>query len=109
MSGNHPQLAIARGFNHAFALNAPDGAPAATLTDPRGGRRLRLYTDQPVLWLYSGGYLPVPSCAVALEAEGTPDGPGELVAPAGRTAAGFVSCLIPQPRLSLNGIPGTAF
>ena len=81
VSGNHPQLAIARGFNHAFALNAPDGTPAATLTDPRGGRRLRLYTDQPVLWLYSGGYLPVPSCAVALEAEGTPDGPGELVAP----------------------------
>ncbi|NLF26939.1 MAG: galactose mutarotase [Clostridiales bacterium] len=72
-----PQLAIARGYNHAFVL--PVGrdadAPAATLFDPGSGRRLRLYTDQPVLRLYSGGFLPVPSSALALEAEGFPDAP----------------------------------
>ena len=32
------------------------------------GRRMRLYTDQPCLMLYSGGYLDTPNCAITFEA-----------------------------------------
>lgn len=80
------QLAIARGFNHAYLL---DGAPglksACVLRDPRSGREMELWTDAPGVVLYSGGFLPFgmelsggqcssPSCAIALEAQDLPDG-----------------------------------
>lgn len=71
---NHAQLTIANGFNHAFQLRG-GSEPAARLIDPASGRRLRLYTDQPCLVVYAGGYLSVPRCAVALEAQGHPLAP----------------------------------
>lgn len=79
------QLSIAGGYNHVFLLSAKS-APAATLFDPESGRRLRVFTDQPALVFYGGGYLPVPASALALEAEGLPDAPdiacpGEAVEP----------------------------
>ncbi|MGN0774613.1 MAG: aldose epimerase family protein [Candidatus Ventricola sp.] len=63
----------ARGLNHCYVLRG--GAPAATLTDPASGRRLRLYTDQPCVTVYSGGFLPAPGCAIALEAQEHPESP----------------------------------
>lgn len=78
---DHPQLAIAKGYNHAFILNGKQ--PAATLRDANTGRALALYTDFPVLMLYSGGFLDAgtvldgnvpasPSCAIALEPQELP-------------------------------------
>lgn len=83
------QLAAARGYNHGFALN---GAPAATLTDPVSGRRLRLYTDYPALVLYSGGFLHEgialsgggrarQRCALALEPQTLPGSEAALLRP----------------------------
>lgn len=73
------QLANARGYNNGFLLTS--GAPfAAQLYDASSGRRLTLTTDQTWLVLYSGGYLPVPGCALALEAQSRP-GAGELLLP----------------------------
>ncbi|MEG0639430.1 MAG: aldose epimerase family protein [Clostridia bacterium] len=71
------------GYNHAFVLEkgAWEESPAALLQDPASGRRLRLYTDQPALRLYSGGYLAAHSCAVALEAEALPNSMGALLTP----------------------------
>ena len=79
------QLAIARGFNHAYLLDGEPGLKRACfLRDPISGRRLEFLTDAPGVVLYSGGFLPegltlngdcrcVPSCAVALEAQDLPD------------------------------------
>lgn len=65
----------ARGLNHCYVLAARPGEPAATLVDPICGRRLRLYTDQPCVTVYSGGFLPEPGCAIALEAQEHPESP----------------------------------
>ena len=65
----------ARGLNHCYVLSAPDSGPSATLVDPGSGRRLRLYTDQPCVTVYSGGFLPAPGCAIALEAQEHPESP----------------------------------
>ena len=65
----------ARGLNHCYVLSARSDAPAATLVDPGSGRRLRLYTDQPCVTVYSGGFLPAPGCAIALEAQEHPESP----------------------------------
>lgn len=65
----------ARGLNHCYVLSAQPDQPAATLTEPVSGRRLRLYTDQPCVTVYSGGFLPEPGCAIALEAQEHPESP----------------------------------
>lgn len=65
----------ARGLNHCYVLCGRPDEPAATLLDPASGRRLRLYTDHPCVTVYSGGFLPVPGCAIALEAQGHPESP----------------------------------
>lgn len=69
------QRAQARGLNHCYVLSHAKDEPAATLTDPLTGRRMRLYTDQPCLTVYSGGFLASPGCAIALEAQGHPESP----------------------------------
>lgn len=74
------QLSNACGYNNGFALTS--GAPyAARLTDPQSGLRMTLTTDQPYLVVYSGGYLPVPGCALALEAQGQPGAATPLLRP----------------------------
>ena len=79
-----PQLALANGYNHAFCLRA-GVEPAAELLDPVSGRRLRLYTDQPCVVVYAGGYLTPSRCAVALEPQEhprpAPDAPGPVLEP----------------------------
>lgn len=80
-----PQLALANGYNHAFCLRTGDEGPAAELMDAASGRRLRLYTDQPCLVVYAGGYLIPARCAVALEPQEfprlSPDAPGPVLEP----------------------------
>ena len=68
----HPQLDAARGLNHCYILSRSGRAPSAVLLDPASGRRMQLYTDQPCVMVYSGGYLTPPNCAIALEAQEHP-------------------------------------
>lgn len=71
----HPQIERARGLNHCYILRREKEKPAATLVCPDSGRRMQLYTDQPCLMVYSGGYLDTPNCAIALEAQEHPLSP----------------------------------
>jgi aldose 1-epimerase len=56
-----PQLAAAGGYDHCFVLDPPSetGAlrRAARLHDPRGGRRLEVWTTEPGLQVYTGNSL----------------------------------------------------
>ena len=86
------QLVIGRGYNNAFILRE-DRTFAARLTSEETGIRMRMYTDQPAIVFYSGGFLDgqtrlicggaSPGCALALEAQGVPDPfhlPGQEIA-----------------------------
>ena len=57
----HPQLLIGRGYDHNVVLDrAPGDATlieAATLRDPGSGRALTIWTTEPGIQFYSGGYL----------------------------------------------------
>jgi aldose 1-epimerase len=57
----HPQLLIGRGYDHNVVLDrAPGDATlimAATLRDPDSGRTLTIWTTEPGIQFYSGGYL----------------------------------------------------
>ena len=86
IDGGHPQLAIGRGYNNAFLLDAPGACqtPCARLASDLSGISMSMYTDQPAVVLYSGGFLDAatplrngvaacPGCALALEAQAVPD------------------------------------
>ncbi len=58
----HPQLMVAQGYDHNFALDAyregtTEPHEAAVLTDPASGRELRVHTTEPGLQFYSGNFL----------------------------------------------------
>jgi aldose 1-epimerase len=57
----HPQLLIGRGYDHNVVLDhAPGDATlieAATVRHPDSGRTLTIWTTEPGIQLYSGGYL----------------------------------------------------
>ncbi|HEY9110032.1 MAG TPA: aldose epimerase family protein [Roseateles sp.] len=57
----HPQLLLAKGYDHNFLLDgAPDAnglRPAATLEDPHSGRRMDVLTSEPAMQFYSGNFL----------------------------------------------------
>lgn len=77
------QLNTANGYNHAF-LFKHGITKALTLSDSASGRQLNLFTDQPSIVLYSGGFIgnhhrlasgtaSTNSCAIALEPQDIPD------------------------------------
>ncbi|WP_037604213.1 aldose epimerase family protein [Streptacidiphilus rugosus] len=85
-----PQLAAAGGYDHCFVLAPPPGPGAlrraARLHDPRGGRRMEVWTTEPGLQVYTGnsldGSLRGPDgkrlerhAAVCLETQQFPDAP----------------------------------
>jgi len=43
------------GYDHLFVLNG--GGHAATLSDPKSGRKLEIYTTEPAMQFYAGNYL----------------------------------------------------
>lgn len=76
------------GFDHNYVLQPhhADKTPAATLEDPDSGRRLRVFTDQPGIQLYSANFWDgsitgrqgtpyLKHGAVALESQAFPDSP----------------------------------
>jgi aldose 1-epimerase len=58
---DHPQLLIGRGYDHNMVLDRPPGdfslLEAAVLADPGSGRTLTIWTSEPGIQFYSGGYL----------------------------------------------------
>jgi len=89
VASNHPQMLIARGYDHNFVLNKPAGDPlpwAARLHEPRTGRSLEIRSTEPGLQLYTlnhatgtvvdaNGRTLRQSYGVALELEHFPDSP----------------------------------
>ena len=58
----HPQLVIARGYDHNYVLDRPGAAPgdvllAARVRDPRSGRVLEVWTSEPGIDFYTGNFL----------------------------------------------------
>jgi aldose 1-epimerase len=96
------QVTLARGFDHNFCIEpAPQGVVrhAARLADPTSGRVMDLYTDQPGLQFYSGGYLgdtlpaiggivPPRYGALCLEPQAWPDSPNQQSYPSPILEAG---------------------
>lgn len=56
-----PQIVIGQGFDHNWVLNRHGSSKAlefaAQARDPRSGRTLTIYTDQPGIQFYSGNFL----------------------------------------------------
>jgi aldose 1-epimerase len=51
-------MSIARGYDHNYILNHHDlDHPVAWVEEPHSGRRLRVFTDQPGIQLYTGNWL----------------------------------------------------
>lgn len=67
-----PQLQIAYGYNHAFVLSQGGKIQLRHLPS---GRLLTMTPSSTHVVFYSGGYLPVPGCGLALEPQLMPDAP----------------------------------
>jgi aldose 1-epimerase len=81
-------LIYGQGYDHNYILNT-DGSIKhfATLKDPKSGRVMKAYTNQPCVQIYTGncvvtdynpfknGVKPVKRCGVCLETQHTPDAP----------------------------------
>lgn len=82
-------LLLGAGYDHAWVLEkGGDAVPAATLLDPKSGREMVLFTNQPAVQCYSGNFLDgtdvgkggvryARRSALALETEGFPDSPNK--------------------------------
>jgi aldose 1-epimerase len=92
----HPQLLAGRGYDHNMVLDRqPGGAAlieAAVLRDPSSGRTLTIWTTEPGIQFYSGGYLDGTLVGasgrtyrqgdgVALETQHFPDSPNQPAFP----------------------------
>lgn len=53
LDSQHPQVRLADGFDHTFALNGDGFRDAAFVYDPLSGRTLTVRTDQPGVQLYT--------------------------------------------------------
>jgi aldose 1-epimerase len=53
----HPQVADARGIDHNYVVRGTGLRRAATLSSPRAGLGVELWTDQPGLQVYTGNFL----------------------------------------------------
>lgn len=59
IDSDEPQITMSRGIDQNFCINGYDGDYnyAATLTDPRNGVVMDVYTDMPGIQLYAGNHL----------------------------------------------------
>ena len=60
IGAGHPQLRCAGGYDHTWVIDraGPGLVHAATVLDPRSGRRMEVWTDQPGIQFYSGNAIP---------------------------------------------------
>jgi aldose 1-epimerase len=82
-------LKFGGGYDHAWVLNKGDGVRfAARLRDPKSGRMMEIFTDQPAIQFYGGNFLDGSATgkggvayahrtALCLETEGFPDSPNQ--------------------------------
>lgn len=87
---DHPQVALANGYDHNWALNDYDGSlrEFALLTDPASGRKLRCFTTEPGVQIFTANFTPgkfkgrggkdLPTYgAICLETQHFPDSPNQ--------------------------------
>jgi aldose 1-epimerase len=113
----HPQLRLARGYDHAFLLERGGPGPlvpAARLLEPRSGRVLDVETTQPALQVYTGnsldghhvgrgGRIYRQGDAIALEAQRFPDAPNRPELPSAVLRPGERYAETTVYRLGLDG------
>jgi len=102
INDQHSQMINGGGYDHNWVLNESAAScldPAAQLYDPKSGRTLTIYTEEPGLQFYSGNFLDssftaknsaVYGCrdAVALETQHFPDSPNNPQFPSTRLNPG---------------------
>ncbi len=86
LQSDAPQVLMAGGLDHSWVLDGELDGPSAVLHHPSSGRTLSMYTDQPVLQVYTGNHLASDVAGkggavyanhggVCLEAQGYPNAP----------------------------------
>ncbi|MBQ8113877.1 MAG: galactose mutarotase, partial [Kiritimatiellae bacterium] len=71
-------LRYGAGYDMNWAIRRTPGeslTPTCTLTSPKTGRQLEVWTTEPGVQIYDGYYLPVRNAGVALETQHFPDSP----------------------------------
>jgi aldose 1-epimerase len=97
IDSGYEQLKLGRGYDHNWTLDAntkPGGKVtlAATVSDPRSGRNLEVWTNQPAIQLYTGNFLDgtqigkggthyAQRAALCLETQHYPDSPNQAKFP----------------------------
>jgi len=87
---DHPQIKIANGYDHTWVINGQAGElrEFALLTDPKSGRKLRAFTTEPGVQVFTANFLEgkfaerggqtVPTFgAICLETQHFPDAPNQ--------------------------------
>jgi len=90
IKADHPQITIANGYDHNWVLNNYDGSlrEFALLTDPVSGRKLRCFTTEPGVQVFTANFPPgrfagrggkdLPTYgAICLETQHFPDSPNQ--------------------------------
>jgi aldose 1-epimerase len=90
IAADHPQIALANGYDHNWAINGFNGKlrEFATITDPASGRRLSCYTTEPGVQIFTTNFkpgqfsgrdhTPLPLYgAICLETQHFPDSPNQ--------------------------------
>lgn len=59
INADFEQLKTANGYDHNYILTIPEGEIplVATLSDPKSGRKMEVYTDRPGVQLYTGNFI----------------------------------------------------
>lgn len=90
IKADHPQIALANGYDHNWELTDYDGSlkEFALLTDPASGRKLRCFTTEPGVQIFTANFAPgqfvarggkdLPTYgAICLETQHFPDSPNQ--------------------------------
>ncbi|MGQ1911368.1 aldose epimerase family protein [Marinifilum sp. RC60d5] len=85
---DHEQINMINGIDHNFVIDGSDGSVklVGVLADPKSGRKMEVYTDQPGIQIYTGAHFdgsetgkngaPIEACAgIAMETQIFPDSP----------------------------------
>ena len=112
VNSDHIQMARGNGYDHNFALNSQDGklAKAATVTEPKSGRTMEVFTTEPGVQLYVGNFLDGPigksgkpynfRNGLCLECQHYPDSPNQPQFPTTLLKKGEVYSQVTEYRFS---------
>lgn len=87
LTGNYPELKTRNGYDNSFMLNDTGERHVATVSNTENGIYMECYTDQPVLQIYTSGYLEgvigkddneyAKNSAICLETQHAPNSPNQ--------------------------------